>query len=218
MTPFRVTFHLDGSGVAYDPWEPLHLDALLTWVLAPRQGVPPCLCRDDPVVPVRLPLVSSLIGRARVHHASALLPLGPTGEDLTYWRKRFRQSRAELTAGSPNLTNGTFRDWNMPLPLLLVPALVAYGAGTARDVRKLLKDVRSLGKKRAHGHGKVIGIEVEASPADYSLVRDGRAQRWLPDPTGTRLVRPTPPYWHPQGRVRCCEVGAPVGTLCGAAS
>jgi len=207
---FRVTFHLDGSGVVIDPAEPLHLDALLAWALAPRVGVRPCLSRDDPIDPVPLPLDYSRIGGVNVWHASALFPDGPTGEDLAYWRKRFRQSRAELTTGSPNLQNSTYRDWNMPLPLLLCTRLVGYASGSRKECKRLLRDVRSLGKKRAHGHGKVIDLELEQVPEDWSLVCEGRAMRWLPSADGARLVRPQPPYWHPEGRVPCCEVGASI--------
>lgn len=211
---FRVTFHLDGSGVALDPAEPLHLDALLTWALAPRIGVRPCLSRDDPVDPVPLPLEWSRINGANVWHASALFADGPTGEDLTFWRKRFRQGRADLTTGSPNLTNGTYRDWNMPLPLTLCTRLVGYASGSRKECKRLLREVRALGKKRAHGHGKVVGLDLDEVPEDWSLLLDGRAMRWLPTPGAARLVRPQPPYWHPADRVPCCEVGAawpPVG-------
>jgi len=205
---YRVSFHLDGSGIGYDPAEPLHLDALLAWALAPRIGVRPCLSRDDPVDPVPLPLEHSIIDGAWVWHASALLPVGPAGEDLTFWRKRFRQGRAEMTQGSPNLQNSTYRDWNMPLPLALITRLDAYASGSRSDAKRLLREIRSLGRKRAHGHGKIIGLDLVEVEADWSHVRDGLAMRWLPDPAGTRLVRPRPPYWHPQERVRCCEVGS----------
>lgn len=211
---YRVTFHLDGSGAGYDPAEPLHLDALLAWALAPRLNVPPCLSRDDPVVQVPLPLEHSIIHGSWVWHASALLPVGPRGEDLTFWRKRFRQGRAELAGGSPNLTNGTYRDWNMPMPLALVTRLDAYASGSRKEAKRLLRDIRSLGKKRAHGHGKIIGLDLDEVDADWSLTRDGLAQRWLPAPGAARLVRPQPPYWHPQGRVPCCEVGDEWAAAC----
>jgi CRISPR type IV-associated protein Csf3 len=204
---YRVSFHLDGSGVGYDPAEPLHLDALLAWALAPRIGVRPCLSRDDPVDLVPLPLEHSIINGAWVWHASALVPVGPTGEDLTFWRKRFRQGRAEITQGSPNLTNGTYRDWNMPLPLALITRLDAYAGGSRKEAKRLLREVRGLGRKRAHGHGKVLRLELVEVNEDWSHVREGLAMRWLPTPGAARMVRFQPPYWHPAGRVACCEVG-----------
>jgi hypothetical protein len=210
---FKVTFHLDGSGVLYDPAEPIHLDDLLCWVLAPMQYPGrENLTRDAvPEGGVRLPLRSSVIHGERVWHASALFPEGPTGEDLRFWRKRFRQSRADLATGAPVIDNGTWRDWNMPLGPKLITRLSAYASGSRSDCKKLLKQVRYLGKKRAHGYGRILSMDLEETPEDWSLVKDGLAMRWLPDPDGVRMVRPAPPYWNRHGRVRCGEVGSPVG-------
>lgn len=204
----RVIFRLDGSGLCMDPAEPIHLDALIAWSLAPHQGIRH-LQRDD-AAPTRvaLPLMAGRIGGHEVWRASALLPVGPHGEAIWHWRKRLRQSRIDLTTGSPNLTNGTYRDWQMPMQLMLCRELHAYAVGSRREVRKALRDVRYLGRKRAHGLGRVSEIVVEEAEADLSWVRDGRAARWLPDPSGVRLVRPAPPYWHSAGRVPHCEVGA----------
>jgi len=206
MSFYKITFHLDGTGLYFDPHEPIHIDALLAWALAPRQNI---RHTDRSTIPdlVRLPVKRSMINGSHVWHASALFPEGEMAEGIWHWRKRFRQGRAELTTGSPNLTNGQYRDWQMPVPLLLCHSLVGYANGHRRDLRNLLGEVRYLGKKRAHGHGRVIGLDIEQCDADYSLVKNGRAMRWLPSHNGTRLVRPMPPYWNPHGRVTCCEVG-----------
>lgn len=206
---FKTIFHLDGTGIYYDPWEPIHLDALICRFIAPRQGIHDHPGRDDIPTPVDLPLKRCDIGDHWIWCASALLPEGPEGEDLQFWRCRFRSNRADLTAGSPNLTNGTYRDWNMPMPLRLYLRLVAYANGSRKEVRRALRDVRYLGKKYAHGHGRVVGVELVEVAEDWSLVRDGRAMRWLPAPDGVRMVRLRPPYWNNTDRVRCCEVGAP---------
>lgn len=206
--PLKVTFHLDGTGLYYDPAEPLMLDGILGAALCRWHvhGEPPS--RDESPADIPLPL-------ARWQHlgvwgwrASALFPDGQTAESLVHWRKRFRLGRVHITEGSPNTANGTYRDWNMPLPLLLTPRMVAYAVGEARLVRRALKrDIRWLGKKRSHGRGRVVDVEVEESPVDHSLVMDDRAMRWLPDPDGSRLVRPRPPYWNTHGRIHCCEIG-----------
>lgn len=204
---FKITFHLDGSGVHFNPAEPIHLDALLAWCLAPRQGIRD-LQRDQVPPLVRLPLLRNHIGDRWVWAASALMPEGPHGESLQFWRKRFRQARAELTAGSPNLTNGPYRDWQMPLPLLLTTRMVAYASGSRKECRKVLKELKYLGKKRAHGHGKILGMEFDQVGQDYTMIMNGIATRWLPASDGARMVRCLPPYWHPHDRVQCCEVGA----------
>lgn len=208
---FKVTFHLDGAGVHFDPNEPIHLDALLTWALAPRQGVKRDLQRDDVPEHVSIPLLRAEIGGAWVWKASALLPQGDIFEGLQFWRKRFRESRADLSTGSPNMKNGTYRDWNMPMPLLLCRTFVAYADGSRKECKRVLKEVRYLGKKRAYGLGRIVGMDFDEMDEDWSLMRDGLAMRWLPHPDGSRLVRPRPPYWNSTGRIRCCEVGDFVG-------
>lgn len=203
----RLTFHLDGSGIYYDPWEPLHLDSILAWDLAPRQGLPDCSSTDDVPDVVRLPLLQTHLHGAWVWNASALFPVGPTGEDLQYLRKRFDAARAELTSGSPNLAGSIYRERNIPVPLLLCREMVAYAAGDRRAMRKILKRIRYLGKYRNVGYGKILGVDLDPIEEDFSLVKEGQAQRYLPMPDGSRLVRPIPPYWNRHGRVRCCQVG-----------
>ena len=206
--PLKITFHLDGSGVYYDPFEPPMLDGILAAVAARHHvhGEPPG--RDEPPDEIPLPLAKWRAGGCWGWRASALFPEGETAESLVYWRKRFRQHRVEITEGSPNLTNGIYRDWNMPLPLLLTRRMVAYCVGDRRNIRhELVRGVRWVGKKRAHGRGRVVGIDIEVIEHDYSIERDGRLMRWMPREDGTRLVRPRPPYWNIVGRVRCAEIG-----------
>jgi hypothetical protein len=205
---FKLVFHLDGRGLRFDVREPIHLDALLAWCLAPTQCGQRHITRDDDPQDVRLPLLRTKINGVQVWRASALFPEGPQFDGLQWWRKRFRDERADLSSGSPNCGSGAYRDWSHPIPLLLCHRLVAYASGNRGEVRKVLqKQLRALGKKRAHGLGKIVAIEAVETPEDYSLARDGRATRWLPNGKGPRLVRPRPPYWNRIGRVMCCEVG-----------
>jgi len=208
MNSYQITFHLDGSGVYFDPAEPIHIDALVAWVLAPMQGIRH-VDRSMPPYDVRLPIKQSEFCGRRVHHASALLPEGPRGESVWYWRKRFRQSRCEISTGAPNTQMGTYRDWQMPLPLLLCRRMVGYAVGHRKDLRKALKQIRYLGKKRAHGHGRVTGLEIDPTDQDQSLFLDGRSNRFLPHPEASRMVRIRPPYWHPHDAVPCAEIGTP---------
>lgn len=207
---FRIIFHLDGSGLYYDPFEPLHLDGILAWDLAPRQGLRDCTSADDAPGDVALPLLRH--GERAgpwVWRASALFPDGPTGEDLQFLRSRFRVARAELTTGSPNLAGSAYRGRNIPVPLLLARRLVAYASGDRRAALKVCRRIRALGKYRGAGYGKIIGVDAEPMDADRSLIWQGRAMRWLPHPAGTRLVRPRPPYWNSHGRVPCIAPGDP---------
>ena len=206
--PVKITFHLDGTGVHYNPWEPLHLDALLAWVNVPyHDGHVQGLQRNDAPTAIPLPLDLWEFEGARGFCASALFPEGGTQETILMWRKKFQASRAErIVAGSPNLQNGPYREYNTPLPLLLCHTMVAWAVGNRNKIKKAIRRVKFLGKKSSLGVGKVIGLEVELAVDDFSLVKNGRAMRWLPMPGAPRLVRTQPPYWNLHGRVPCCEV------------
>jgi len=204
---FKVTFHLDGTGIYYDPYEPIHLDALLAYLLAPMQCKNRNLGRDDTPEDVRLPLLEEAVNGHTIWRASALFPEGDSVESIQYWRKRFRQDRLHLTTGSPNLQNATYRDYNTPVPLLCTHRMVGYASGSRKRTLKLLWRLTHLGKKRAHGHGRIINVTAEEIEEDYSLIRDGLAMRWYPHPEGSKIVRPRPPYWNNVGRARCLEVG-----------
>ena len=207
MGPLKVTFRLDGTGIYYDPSEPIHLDALLAWCLAPFFCKGEAPMRDEEPFDIPLPLEKWSINGVWGWKASALFPEGITAESLQYWRKRFRQSRIELADKNPNLKLGKYREYNSPLPLLLCTKMVAYAVGNRRSVRKpLLRHLKFLGKKRAYGKGRIIDISVENIDADFSMKKDGRTMRWLPDSEGIRMVRPRPPYWNNCGRILCCEI------------
>jgi hypothetical protein len=205
----KITFSLDGTGVYYDTYEPIHLDSLLAWALMPfhrpKGSAPPA--RDEEPFDVPLPLDKWNLSGTWGWRASALFPEGITAESLQYWRKRFRQSRIELTTGSPNLQNGVYRDYNMPLPLLLCHRMAAYAVGDRRRVEQVLrKHIKYLGKKNAYGKGKVLSASAEVVDYDWSMYRDGQPTRFLPDENGSRMVRTRPPYWNNCDRVLCGEI------------
>lgn len=205
---FKIIFHLDGTGIYYDPREPIHLDALLAWTLASKQGAEKDLQRSDEPQLIQLPLMKKTIGDQFIWRSSALFPVGPQGEDLQFWRQKFDHKRCDITNGSPNLTNGVYREWNMPLPIILTTCMVAYANGNRKDCKKLLnKELKCLGKKRSQGYGKIIEMEFIEMDEDFSISKGGCATRFLPDKNGIRECRINPPYWNNTNRVKCCEIG-----------
>lgn len=210
LQPLKITFQMDGTGLYYDPYEPIHLDALLCWALMPfhRKKGDEAPTRSSECLDVPLPLGKWHIGDQWGWHASALFPEGVTAEGLQFWRKKFRQNRIELSVGSPNLQNGIYREYNNPLPLLLTTKMVAYALGDRGRVHQILrKHIKYLGKKAAYGKGRVISVDVEVIEQDFSLIIAGKAVRFLPDPDGIRKVRCRPPYWNNYGATNCCEIG-----------
>ncbi len=210
----KITFYLDGTGVYYNPSEPIHLDALLAWALMPfhRAKGSQAPTRDEQPIDVPLPLDRWHAGEVWGWKASALYPEGITAESMQYWRKKFRQSRIEVTQGSPNIQNGTYREYNTPLPLLLCHRMVAYAVGDRGRVEQVLrKHIKCLGKKNAYGKGRVLDVKAEVFDYDWSVFCNDKPTRYYPDDNGPLLVRPRPPYWNTCGRVFCLEPVQPEG-------
>lgn len=202
----KIIFHLDGTGIVYNPFEPIHIDALLAWCLAPIATKQRDLKREDIPDEFELPLLKHHANGDWCWQASALFPEGVATETLQYWRKRFRQNRIEMVDGNPNLTMGIYRDYNNSMPVMHALRMVGYASGNGEEIRRLLEQIKYLGKKRAYGKGAVTSVEVIESKENYSLYRDGKPMRWIPDENGTKFVRPRPPYWHPHGRTECGEI------------
>jgi CRISPR type IV-associated protein Csf3 len=204
---FKVEFNLD-SGM-YFSLDPIHLDSLLVFSQSIEDKNYIEIDQDDEIQVVELPLSRTEIDGIWFWSASALFPKDEKIiETLRFYRKKFRQNRIHLTNGAPNLVQGTYREYNMPVPISLVDCFYAYGHGDMERVLYLLrKNITSLGKKRSYGYGKISSIEIFEEKEDFSLVKDGMAMRYLPDSESSRFVRPRPPYWNSTERVNCCEVG-----------
>lgn len=212
IQPIHIVFEMDGTGVCFDPASPIHLDGLLAYALAPlhtpKDEPPPA--RDETPAEIPLPLDKWRRDGQWGWCASAVLPDSESAT-IRYWRKKFRTKRAGLYRGTANLSSGPTREWNIPIELILCRKMEAWAVGDRRRVEQVLRrNIRYLGHKRAHGHGRVIGVTVTPADEDYSLARDGFAMRYLPDPSGIRKIRPRPPYWNIVGAVPSLYVGDPV--------
>lgn len=205
---FKVIFGLDGTGMYHDPYEPIHLDALIVYALAPfyNTGEPPS--KEEQPMEIPLPLQKWTIGDHWGWKASVLLPEVESPESLQYFRRKFRQNKMEITEGNPNLIGGPYCDRNIPVSLTLCHKMVAYAVGDRHEVEMILKKyITYLGKRRNVGKGRLLSIETETIDDDYSMIQDGKAMRTLPKADGLRLCRVRPPYWNTWDRLNCCEIG-----------
>lgn len=214
MSPLQVTFHLDrGAGTCYDPYNPIHLDGLLQWLLLPLQRTKRVLQRDEPPEEIRLPLLDATVRGVQIWRASALFIPEDDAEkptDVRFFRKKFDTAHISAARGNVNLASGTFRDYNLAIPVRHLSRLVAYTYGNRHRLEQLLKRLPCIGGKRHRGLGRIESVSVMEIDEERSLTWRGVAMRWLPDPNGLRFVRPRPPYWNMTGRVTCCEVGEKV--------
>ena len=201
----KITFNLDGSGVYMYPYEPVHIDALLTMMTVPKKefGI---IGRNDIPKDYDLPLEKHFFGEDWVWAASAVR-LFIKGESIQYWRKRFRQGRIELTKGSPNTGSGKYRDYNIPMPLLIADKAVSYAIGDIGKITKLFSNLKYLGKKTAYGKGRINSIIIEEIEDDFTIEKNGAYMRVLPVKNGPRYGRIRPPYWNITQRCRTNYVG-----------
>jgi hypothetical protein len=204
---YKAIIEIDAKGLIYNPLEPQHLDGLLAWCLQPFHTERTITHRDEIPDEIPLPLRYVMIDGQKVWKASAILPMTDEIQSGAYFRKRLRTDRVTLTKGSPNQQMGVYHDCNIQIPVTICRYLCAYFEGNASEVRKLLKRVKSIGRKREMGYGKVISVDVEPCEHDYSLVKDGFAMRFLPDKTGFLDRRMRAPYWNNYDKVPSCQVG-----------
>lgn len=205
---FKVIIELDGKGVYINPLNPIHIDGLLVWALAAKQGKTEALSKNDIPDFIKIPLMMETINNSKVWKSSALFPENEGIESIQYYRKKFDTSRMEVTKGTANLIMGKYKEYNMPIPLLLINKLIGYCDGNRYEVGRILKkNIRYIGKYRSQGYGKIINIITEKTDNDYSLVKEGKAMRNYPHPKGVKICRSLPPYWNMHEAVKCLEVG-----------
>ena len=203
---FKIIFELDGTGICYDPTEPLHLDSLLAWALLPMQYPNrKKLTRTNIPEEIQLPLLEKNVLGHEIWCASALFPEEAI-ETITYIRKRLRHNKLYYTEGAFDTKGGPYRMHNIPLIKTLCRRMVAYASGNRKEVKRILKKhIKLLGKKR---QGIVKDIHCEEIAENWSMVKEGKAMRWLPNENGPRMVRLRPPYWNNTDRVLVAEIGA----------
>lgn len=205
MENLQITFYLNGEGIYFDLFDPIHIDALLSWVLIPKYVKLDNITKDQKPFDVPLPVEKWEINGQWGWKASALFP-GEYFESIQYWRKKFRQNRVERMTGSANIQQGKYREYNTPMCLVVTDRMYGYVRGNIKEIKRIFKKIRYLGKKTAYGKGKVIKLEIKEIEEDWSINKDGKAMRWLPQKNGSRLCRCRPPYWNRIERVNCCEI------------
>lgn len=213
MRPLKITADLASEVV-----NPPMLDALLEWCMSlhvgrdlrlrhadeeradykPGRLPTPLATRDVPGFAWPVPCCSSPI-------------YCPAGEGVDYITRRADMDPTLLREDARSIhytTMGEFKSYRLPLATQLVDRVVWFAVGDAGDVRRLLKQVRYIGKKRSIGYGAVAAWTVEDVEADWSWIAESPAGPVLmrPLPTGTRVPDGllgarqwyqgmTPPYW-----------------------
>lgn len=190
----------------------LHLDSILSAAVFGCRAVGNKVCDSDlfvlpiPVKPHWVdadgwPLWLTTDFRATTAH-----------EGSAYLHSRYPTERADLADRQSVLTSaGRFKDVRMPLRIVSAATVEAWCIGVADEIRALLAEVTHIGKKPAHGRGRVIRWDVSLAP--------GIDARWIlerrPVPIAAlggemvaadRIVPRTawaPPYWDARRHAPC---------------
>lgn len=130
------------------------------------------------------------------------------GEYIAYWHKRFDEVLAEQHAdfagrrGKIAVNAGRYKNYRMPIVIILADKLEWYCVGEPDEIRVLLTGITAIGKKRSQGYGLIDEWLVEDWPEDWSEVGPGgklmRALHEMPKTTEKANVMMSgmkPPYW-----------------------
>lgn len=223
MVPMRVTAELE-AGIAHaHPWG-IALDGLLASLIHAAAGddnATGVLDLDEPPL-IELPLARC--GSVRSWHWAATCSYPLDGHDqrpaLQHWMTRTDHAALEaLSATLPKTLSdarGPYRVHRVPVLVTTCTAVSWHAIGDPAQVTRLLEPVAAIGKKRAHGHGRVLSwtiepaSDLEAFDAAH-LHPDGSLGR--PAPTscltgrdvadaGIGLAGIRPPYIHPATQAR----------------
>jgi len=114
--------------------------------------------------------------------------LAPDHETVEHFAKRFGVEHAALLREERRLVvapgNSAYKSYRLPLHLRAVDRIVWFCDGNRKPLKKLLQSVRSVGKKRSQGYGRIERWELEWIDDDWSW--------FAPTDNGPVLMRPLP--------------------------
>lgn len=162
---------------------------------------------------IDIPVYRERVGVWQVAHTSSPILGVPASDQHEYVCKRIDVAESLMLDPSErrivNTTNSWTKSYRLPLRTRRVDRVVWFARGDRREILKALKGIPAVGKKIAHGYGRVLRWEAERVAEDLSW--------FAASPRGPVLMRPlpkevrtpagllgwrdgfgaaTPPYWH----------------------
>lgn len=230
--PILITARMAGPLAGEAP----HLDGLLEYAMSPhlasiersRIGYSTGdrdlglyrgkVTRATPAPPegeIPIPLARVRFGGRLVSCCSSPIMAAVDTDSVEHYAKRFPTELAGLLDDAERrqvtTTNTWTKSYRLPLRIRNVSEIRWFAVGDRRDIlKRLRKEIKSLGKKPSDGYGRVAEWTVERTDIDASL--------FAKSPHGTVLMRPlpfgdwlpsdlvgyrrdygacSPPYWHP---------------------
>lgn len=184
--PLRIVLRMDGPVV--DTGEPLHLDAILSYLRVRHEpgashGPHGVAWEPAEAEEVSLPLATIRHGDLWWYRASAVRLVGARSRG--FWVKRFDAENLDaLNMGKATqivTTLGPYKAMKVPQEIVHAPELVFWAVGERDRVYRALKRLRGVGKKTAQGFGIVGAVEVNALNLDPVVFdRDWRTEDCKP--------------------------------------
>lgn len=180
-----------------------HLDSLLVYVASRLAGKGAGLegykvdrkfpCPDTSAI--QIPMLRTRCGRFQVARCSSPILGEVTADTVEHTAKRIGVEHAGLLAEHERkvvtTTNHWTKSYRLPLRVRRVDRIAWLCVGDRRGIKSLLKYVPAVGKKCAHGYGRVARWEVERLGA----VPHDRWPWWCDSDGGPVLMRPLPDGW-----------------------
>lgn len=203
----RVVAHLSSQLAGDAP----HLDSLLVSVAArlraPKGADPGVKVDRKYAAPepgtVPIPLLRETVTGCLVARCTSPILDEVRDESHAHVSKRIAVEYTGLLAPSERkvvvTTNTWMKSYRLPLRVRLVPRIAWLCVGNRREILSLLKEVFALGKKVAHGYGRVSRWECER----IGDVPHRWWPWWVESEAGPVLMRPLPEAWDglPRGLV-----------------
>lgn len=212
--PFRVVVRLAAPVALNHPW--LHLDGLVSHLVYQRM-----LGREYYNLPTKQVVHLSEMQKGKyahifpliggIAHASASIFQPDRMASLQYFKRFHDQGwpkRNKVDIGS-----GHYRNWMMRWVYVPAETATFYGYGRIDHIRDLMQDLTHLGNDTRVGWGKIVSIEAEETPEDWSVVYQGRAMRPIPvrllsSHSDAAMMACRPPYWAAASVELCAPPGA----------
>lgn len=194
----RVIAHLSSQLAGDAP----HLDSLLVYVACRTGGkdaVPgykvdrKYACPDTSGIKIAM-LRTNVAGFAVARCTSPILD-EPTSDTVEHIAKRIGVEHSGLVAPSERKVISTATSWTksyrLPLRVRRIDRIAWLCVGDRQGIKSWIKHIHAVGKKVAHGYGRVANWEVErigARPHPYW-------PWWIDSEAGPVLMRPLPAEW-----------------------
>lgn len=206
--PLKICFHLRPPIFITNPF--IHLDSIITYLCLrdalgelfyslPTEEI---VCTDKLQLPIKK--------TGDVYHSSiAFFEDLHLYQDIYY--KRFTDKQYynimdnKKIKGKIHLDRGHFKDFMINMPFILTKKATFYTNADKKEMKRLLGNIVSLGKKNSINACNITRFEIEELDVDYSFYKDGEIMRSIP--TDLKLPIPVtpgmrfslqtykPPYW-----------------------